>query len=127
MASENVEIVERMYDCFRRRDNDTPFEYFAEDVVWDARGTLVPGLKHLYTGHDGIREFWRQWLEAWDEIQFETEPPVELDDVRVSVLVRQRNRGRGTGIWIDQDPYFHYWALEEGKVKRVEFAWAGAS
>ena len=53
--------------------------------------------------------------------------PVELDDGRVRVHVRQRNRGHGTGIWIDQPPYDHFWTLEGGKVKRVEFAWAGAN
>jgi len=41
------------------------------------------------------------------------------------VLVRQRNRGRGTGIWIDQDPYNHFWTFVDGKVARVEFRWAG--
>jgi ketosteroid isomerase-like protein len=125
VPSENVEIVRRMYDCFRRRDNETPFSIYAEDVVWDARGAQIPGLGHIYHGHEGVRTFWRQWLEAWDEIEFETDEPVELDDGRVQVLVRQRNRGHGTGIWIDQDPYEHFWTLVDGKVKRVEFAWAG--
>ena len=97
MASDHVEIVRGLYDCFRRRDNETPFEFYAEDIVWDARGAHIPGLEQIYRGHDGVRTFWRQWLEAWEEIEFETEKPVELDDGRVEVLVRQRNRGRGPG------------------------------
>jgi ketosteroid isomerase-like protein len=127
VGSESVEIVRRLYDCFRARDNDTPFEFYAEDIVWDARGAQILGLEHVYHGHEGVRDFWRQWLEAWDQIEFEIGEPVELDDGRVRVDVRQRNRGRGTGIWIDQDPYEHFWTLVDGKVNRVEFRWAGRS
>ena len=125
MAETEVEIVRRMYECFRRRDNETPFSYYADDVVWDARGAGIVGLEEVYRGHEGIRDFWRQWLEAWEEIEFETDEPVELEDGRVRVLVRQRNRWHGTGIWIDQDPYLHYWTVEGSKVTRVEFEWAG--
>ena len=124
MGSENVEIVRRMYECFRARDNETPFDYYADDIVWDARGAQILGLEQIYRGHEGVRDFWRQWLEAWEEIDFEMDEPEELEDGRVSVFVRQRNRGHGTGIWIEQDPYHHLWTLENGKVTKVEFSWA---
>ena len=124
MGSDNVEIVQLLYDCFRRRDNETPFAYYAEDIVWDARAAQIPGLDEAFRGHEGIRTFWRQWLEAWDEIEFEMEGPIELEAGTVRVLVHQRNRGHGTGIWVDQDPYFHFWTLEDGMVTRMEFAWA---
>jgi ketosteroid isomerase-like protein len=124
VASENVEIVKRLYESFRTRDNEAPFEYYAEDIVWDARTVKAPGLQQVYRGHDGVRAFWRAWLEAWEEIEVDTDEPVELGDGRVKVRVRQRNRGRETGIWIEQDPYDAFWTLEGGKVVRVEFAWA---
>jgi ketosteroid isomerase-like protein len=125
VGSENVEIVRRLYECFKSRDNDTPFRFYADDIVWDVRGTGFPGLDHVYHGHDGVRSFWRQWLEAWEEIEFETGEPIELNDGRVQVWVRQRNRGRGTGIWIDQDPFHQFWTLVDGKVTHVEYRWAG--
>jgi ketosteroid isomerase-like protein len=125
VGSENVEIVRRLYECFAAKDNDTAFGFYAEDIVWDVRATGFPGLDHVYHGHDGVRSFWQQWLEAWDEIEFETGEPIELDDGRVQVWVRQRNRGRGTGIWIDQDPFHQFWTLVDGKVTHVEFRWAG--
>ena len=121
MPSENVEIVEGLYECFARRDNETPFEYFAEDIEWDARGSRILGLDEVFRGHSGVRLFWTQWLEAWDEIDYRIEGPVELDDGRVAVVVRQRNLARGAGIWIDHEPYRHLWTLEGGKVTRVEY------
>jgi len=122
--SENVEIVRGLYQCFKRRDNETPFDYYADDVEWDARGAQIPGLDQVYRGHDGIRQFWRQWLEAWEEIDFVTDEPEVLDDGRVRVLVRQRNRGHGSGIWLDHPAYHHLWSLAGGKVTKVEFSWA---
>ena len=113
-----------MYECFRRRDNETPFEVYADDVVWDPREAHVLGLDQVYRGHEGVREFWRQWLEAWEEIEFEFGEPEVLEDGRVRVLVRQRNRGHGSGIWLEQRPYHHFWSLAGGKVTKVEFAWA---
>jgi ketosteroid isomerase-like protein len=123
MGESDIEIVRRLYECFAARDNETPFRFYAEDVVWDARGAQILGLEDVYHGHDGIRRFWRQWLDAWEEIEFEIEDPVE-EDGRVRVRVHQRNLGRGTGIWIDQDDYDHFWTLSDEKVTKVEFSWA---
>ena len=115
--------MKRLYDCFRQRDNETPFEYYAEDIVWDARSTHMIGLDDVYRGHEGVRHFWRQWLDAWEKIEFEATEPEELADGRIHVLVRQRNLGREAGVWIDQRPYHHFWTLADGKVTRVEFSW----
>ena len=35
MSQENVEIVRGIYDAVARRDGVTPFEAYAEDIVWD--------------------------------------------------------------------------------------------
>jgi ketosteroid isomerase-like protein len=123
VGSENAEIIRNLYECFRKRDNETPFSYYADDIVWDARGAGILGFEDVYRGHDGVRAFWRQWLEAWAEIAFEMDEPVDLDDGRVQVLVRQRNRGHGSGIWIEHAPYHHTWTLADGKVTKLEFSY----
>ena len=35
MSEENVEIVRGIYDAVARRDGVTPYEVYAEDIVWD--------------------------------------------------------------------------------------------
>ena len=60
-------------------------------------------------------------IEASNDFFIRTTDQGHMD--RVQVLVRQRNRGHGTGIWIDQDDYHHLWTLVDGKVTRVEFRW----
>jgi hypothetical protein len=119
MASENVEIVERLYECFRVGDNETPFRYFDRDIVWITDDIQIPDIDRAYHGHEGVREFWRRWLAAWEEIEWEQQLD-ELPDGRVRARIRPRNKGTGAGIWVDQPPYEQIWTLTEGKVVRMQ-------
>jgi ketosteroid isomerase-like protein len=117
-----------LYEAFRVRDNESPFEIFDEEIVWDSRGAgdALPGweatgLSEEFHGHEGVQRYWRQWLDAWADIEFTCEL-IELEDGRIAGIVRQRNQARHSGIWIDQPAYAQIWTLREGKVVRVEFA-----
>jgi ketosteroid isomerase-like protein len=124
VGSENVEIVRRLYEMFRTRDNEAAFELMDPEIEWDTRGAGIPGADQVYAGHEGVKTYWRAWLEAWDEIDFDVDEPVELEENRVVArITRQRNHGRGTGIWIDQRPYVQEWTLRDGKVVRMRMRW----
>jgi ketosteroid isomerase-like protein len=124
-GDENVEIVKRLYRCFRDRDHATAFTLYAEDIEWDARIVDTPGLDGIYRGHDGVRRFWRIWLEAWQDIEWQEEEIEVLDDGRLRArILNQRNRGRTTGIWLDQPPYEQLWTIEDGLVTHMEYRWA---
>jgi ketosteroid isomerase-like protein len=121
-----VEIVRRLYECFRDRDNEGAFELLDPEIEWDTRESQLPGLDHLYRGHEGVQSFWRQWLDAWDRIDFDFPEPIDLGDGRVlAVITGQRNHGRGTGIWVDQDPYEQLWTIRDGKVVAMSIRWFG--
>jgi ketosteroid isomerase-like protein len=70
MSHENVEVVRSIYDAVARRDSLTPFEFCAEDIVWDlsnSRRTAM-GIESVYHGHEGVRQFWRDALSVFGEI-----------------------------------------------------------
>jgi ketosteroid isomerase-like protein len=121
-TSRNVEIVRGLYDAFARRDNESPFEVFDPEIEWDASGTGFPGFNELLHGHEGVRKYWRQWLDAWEAIEFTVENVFDAGD-RVVVFVRQRNKGKLSGIWVDQEPYAQIWTLGNGKVVRMQIRW----
>ena len=122
---ERLEIARRLCESFERRDNDYPFSVFDEDIVWDATGPadlrLPDEMRNVYRGHAGVRAFWSAWLDAWDRIEFDYEI-VDLGDQVAALIIRQRNHGRGSGIWVDQEPYAMVWTIEYGRVKRFEYA-----
>ena len=101
---ERVEIVRALLEMFKRREHETPFAFYAKDIVWTVEAYTSVGVAGTYEGHDGIRTFWRSWLEAWEDIQWEYEVFSRGDDA-VALITNQRNLGRGSGLWVEQEPY----------------------
>ena len=60
MSRDNVAIVRASWEAWRRGDMAALFEFYDPDVEWDMRHSYVPGMG-VYHGHDGIREFFREW------------------------------------------------------------------
>ena len=40
-------------------------------MVWDSTRSGILDSEGVYVGLDGVGEFWRSWLEAWERIDFE--------------------------------------------------------
>jgi ketosteroid isomerase-like protein len=121
MSQENVEIVRELLEAFRRRDHERAFDFYADDIEWDATGTgeLIPDLARVYRGHDGVRAYWRQWLSAWSDLQFDVEDIREGDGGEVVALItNQRQWGRHSGVATEMPPYGLVFTLHDGKVTR---------
>jgi ketosteroid isomerase-like protein len=114
VSRSNVEIVAVAYDAVQSRDYESGMELLDEDLLWDMSGLGMPDLAKVYRGHDGIRQFWTDWLAAWESIEFKTRV-VEDDRAHVIVEVRQCNRGRGSGVPVDFD-YFQAFTVRDGKI-----------
>jgi ketosteroid isomerase-like protein len=122
MSRENVEIVRQLYDAYARGDLATVYSIFDEEVEWDiARSPLADlGLARIYRGHEGIREFWREWFAVWGRVQFSYDEFIDAGE-KVLVVLRQRMLGRSSGIELSMDSYVQAWTLSEGKIVRMEY------
>jgi ketosteroid isomerase-like protein len=120
MSQENVEVVRTIYDAVARRDAATPFDLYAKDIVWDLSNWRPAQLDPMpvYTGHDGVREAWRDRLSAWGQVDFEVEELMEAGD-RVVAVIRDRQIGRLSGAPIDSS-HAAVWTLADGKVTRLQ-------
>jgi ketosteroid isomerase-like protein len=134
MSEENVEIVRAMLEMFRNRDHgtDTIFgknrdlavaaEVLHPEVEWDATRVPVDDIRGMYHGHQGVLEFWQNWLEAWDTVEVEDDP--ELIDAGDHVFLwveHQRMRGRGSGVEVDFPPWAYVMSFIDGKIVRTVF------
>jgi ketosteroid isomerase-like protein len=120
---ERVEIVRTLLEMFRRGENETPFAFYAKDVVWEVSGLGGGlGLEGTYHGHEGVRAFWRNWLGAWEEIDWEETSVTPAGDTVVVLIENQRNRGRGSGIWIPQAPYTLSFTFDGNLITKVRSA-----
>jgi hypothetical protein len=70
VSEENVAIVRTLLEKFRAADHDI-LDYYDPDIEWDVtRGAgHVPELAKVYRGYEGVGEYWRTWLAAWQPIE----------------------------------------------------------
>jgi ketosteroid isomerase-like protein len=99
MPTESFRNLERGVDAWNRRDVDTVMESFTEDVVWRTGGQ-IPDIESVYKGHEGVRRFFSQFVDPWEEISIEIEDVIEDREDQIVVLVSFHARGR-EGIEVD--------------------------
>jgi ketosteroid isomerase-like protein len=69
MSKENLEIVRRLMEAWERRDMEAVFALYDPAIVWD-NSTLPAPNAGVYHGHEGVRQFFREWLEAFETQSF---------------------------------------------------------
>lgn len=123
MSQENIQIVRTLAEGFQRGDHERAFDFYDPAIEWDASRfrERVPDLAGVYRGHDGVRTFWRRWLSAWRDLQFEVQDVRDAGDEVVLLIRNQRQWGRQSGIAVEIPPYGYVFTFRDGKVVRV--AW----
>jgi ketosteroid isomerase-like protein len=116
MSQETVELVRGIWEADRRRDWDAVYAAYSLDVEWEDNAALW-GDWGVARGPDGIRQAWRRWHEAFEDVQMEFGEVAEAGDV-VVVTYHLRARGRGSGVEV-QRPITLVWTVAAGKAVRI--------
>ncbi|MDQ3850606.1 MAG: nuclear transport factor 2 family protein [Actinomycetota bacterium] len=113
MASANVELIQRMFEAFERRDDEALLAVMHPDLEFHVlTGTFVPR-GEPYRGHAGLLAYLRQVDALWEELRAE---PQEYRDVDPeTVLALGRVYAWGAGRVIDA-PAGWVWRLRDGLV-----------
>ena len=109
MGGSDREIVRQAFEAFSRDDIDAVLELCdPEIVVRDPQRTGT-----TFRGPDGLRQFFAEWMENWEEYRSE---PVEFTEAGGEILVRAHQTGRGklSGIEVNQD-LFIVFRMRDGK------------
>jgi ketosteroid isomerase-like protein len=80
--------------------------------AWRGPGTT-------YSGIDGFREMWIDWLAPWATYRVQVDEMIEVGD-GVVVLVRDRGRRHGMDVEVELISG-SVWTFRDGKIARVEF------
>jgi hypothetical protein len=110
MSQENVELAQRAYDAFNRRDFPSLL------ALIDDHAAVVPrlaGVEGGYHGQEGIRRWWQNLLDAWPDFRVEV---VEMRDLGQVTLTKMEVGGHaaGSGIRVRQ-PSWHVWRWRRRK------------
>jgi ketosteroid isomerase-like protein len=77
------------------------------------------GAGAVYSGFDGFREMWLDWLEPWASYRTQLDEIIDAGD-RVVVLVRDRARRHDTDVEVELISG-SVWTFRDRKIARVEF------
>jgi ketosteroid isomerase-like protein len=113
VSKENVDIVRRATDAYRRHAYLEAIAWMDPSIVWDMSNVEVPD-PEVYRGFEELAKFMATWGETWEEVEIE---PLEFIDAgdQVISIVRQFGRGKLSGAEVEQQ-MAQLWTLREGKL-----------
>ena len=76
-------------------------------------------LKGIYSGRTGLMELWQSFLEAWQEVRWDPQEFIEVDEARVIVVNRVRMRGKRSGADVEAIGV-QLWTITDGKGRKVK-------
>jgi ketosteroid isomerase-like protein len=121
MSQADVEIVRGLLEAFQRREHERAFDFYDPEIVWEVQAAPFSDLQGVYHGHEGVRTYWRQWLSAWRDLQFEIQDVRAAGDEVVALIHNQRQWGRHSAIETASPPYGIVFTIRGGKVVRWRF------
>jgi ketosteroid isomerase-like protein len=108
----DIEVVKAMFAAFAARDLETVLTLADPDIEFTAVTGEHAGRTDPYRGHDGLRAYFRDVAEVWEELRLtprEFRPAGDLVLVTGKVSARSRVRTvTGSTGWI--------WQVRDGKV-----------
>ncbi len=113
MSQENVEIVRRSFDAIGSNDVDALLSLYDPAVEFlPLTGTQVES--GGYRGHQGVRDYFAEVGEVWDELRPYAERMQTVGDL-VVVVGGCAVRGRGSGV-VSDSPLAWVIKVRDGKI-----------
>jgi ketosteroid isomerase-like protein len=112
MSREKVELVQRVYELFERRDIEGTLGLVTNDFELRLPD-LYPEGPETYLGRDGMQRWLSMIQDIWGEWRFELERLIDADE-QVVALVRIVAEGGASGVPVDRE-VAHVWSVRDGK------------
>jgi ketosteroid isomerase-like protein len=118
VTADKVEVVRRVYEAAARRDAATVLSLYDPEVELDNTRVGVAGHRDVRHGHEGLRELFREWHEAWDDVQYDYDELIDAGGDYVVSVVTRRGRGRASGAEVALHVAL-VWTVRGGRVVRA--------
>jgi ketosteroid isomerase-like protein len=113
VAPSNVEIVQRLFAAFERRDAAVVVATCMPDVVFEPVTARVVGGGEPYRGHDGMRAYLADADRVWQELRLS--PDAYYEGADGAVVATGRVYAWGSGRVIDS-PAGWLFRLRDGRI-----------
>jgi uncharacterized protein len=115
---DSIALIESAFEAWNRGDITAFADHTAEDVVWVEVSGRPEGHAGERHGRDRMRRSLEGLFEAWESYSLELER-VEPAGNSVLALVRERARGRTSGVEVDSR-WGYLITVANGEITRVE-------
>jgi hypothetical protein len=107
--------VVQAYAAANRRDFEMVLlGWDRESEYRPSRDLMPPDLEPVFHGHEGMRELWRYWRDAFEDIRWSPEEVVDFGDAFL-VTAQLSGHGSGSGVAVSE-PVFQLFELRRGLV-----------
>jgi ketosteroid isomerase-like protein len=113
--SENLELVRSIYARWGRGDFSKT-DWADPRIEFVYAGGPEPA---SWTGVTSMDARWREWLRDWVDFRAEALEYRVVDDSRVLAIVRNRGRGKASGVELEQRSVGNLFEIHDGKVTRL--------
>jgi ketosteroid isomerase-like protein len=121
MSDPNIAVGRALVEAVNRRDLDAFLALVRPDVEWDDTEGW-PGIRGVYQGHDGVRDWWERFLEVWESVAVEVEEARDGPDGRVLLQVSGTFRGGASGVETEVRAW-ELLSVVDGRVARRQLSW----
>jgi ketosteroid isomerase-like protein len=117
MSDENVVIVRNAHEALNGGDIDALIRLCDPAFRLDMSDRVFNPA--VFEGHDGVRRFYSEVGDVWENYTWEPEKLLESGDWVVALL-RSRAKGRSSGIEIERRTAM-LWTVREGRLTSLRF------
>ena len=117
MSQENARIVGLAHEYLNEGDINGLIALCDGDFELDMSARALN--PETYRGHAGIRRFYSEVSEVWEEFRWEPLRFLEAAD-KVVVLLHSHGRGKGSGLEMARDAAM-VWTVAEDRLRSVRF------
>ncbi len=120
MSKENLAIVRRVFEAANRRDTNEVMDLYDTGVEWDLSRHPYAEMSRqkVYYGHEGLREWFREWYEAFENFEHDLEELIDADESVVSIAT-DRATGGGSGVDVTWKGIAGVWTIRDGRILPV--------
>jgi uncharacterized protein len=115
VSRENVELAQKGFEAFSRRDLDTALALMHPEI--EAHDPPEVPDATVYRGLEAVRLDWERTFELFEDFSIEVEKVFESGD-EVVLYLRYRGKGRESGAEVEAH-MAHVWTFQDGKAIRL--------
>ena len=119
MSPENLRLIHKFYEAYNRGDMQGVSEVFDREGVWNL-ATFTGWLgEEVYTGPDGVSEFFTEWRSIFGQDTVARIESVSETGNRIVVFATQRSAGADGGDLVHQ-AFAQVYSFRDGRIERVD-------